>query len=147
MGVITLQRDGVEVPLAGDKQRLVLAALALSPGVPVPTDRLVELVWGDAVPRSARRTVQSHIASLRSLMGRQGDVPLVAGGPGYVLRVERSAVDLLAFEDRVSAVLDRADADPSATVSQLSDLLESWDEPLAGAGVSDRMCADRKSVV
>ena len=141
LGAIALQRDHAEIPLAGDKQRLVLAALALSPGVPVPTERIVELVWGDAMPRTARRTVQSHIASLRSLTEREGCVPLAAEGPGYVLRVERSAVDLLAFEDEVDAVLDRADADPLSTVSRLSELLASWDEPLAGTPVSDRMRA------
>ena len=137
MGAIALLRDGREIPLAGEKQRLALAALALSPGVPVPTDRIVDLVWGEAAPRTARRTVQSHIASLRSLMGRDG--PLTAAGPGYVLRVERSAVDLLALEDGVIAVLGGADADPLSMVRRLSRLCAMWDEPLAGARLSERM--------
>jgi predicted ATPase/DNA-binding SARP family transcriptional activator len=138
-GSIALTRHGQVLPLAGEKQRLVVAALALSPGVVVPTDRIIDLVWGDAAPRTARRTVQSHVASLRSLTGREG--PLTAAASGYVLGVDRSVVDLLAFEDGVSAVLERVDAHPASTVRMLGELLATWDEPLAGARLSDRMLA------
>ena len=43
----------------------VLAVLALSPGSAVPVTRIVDLVWGDAPPPRAEKTLQWHIAQLR----------------------------------------------------------------------------------
>jgi DNA-binding SARP family transcriptional activator len=86
--------DGVRsIAVGGPKQRMVLAALAVSAGSSNATDRLVDLVWGDSPPPTARRTLQSYIAGLRTALGSE---VVVRRNGGYPLNLDRSAVDVLA---------------------------------------------------
>ena len=57
MGTVRLVSGGQRVDVGGPKQQAVLAVLALSAGRRVSTDRLVDLVWDENPPASARRTV------------------------------------------------------------------------------------------
>src|SRR5262245_35946406 len=54
-----------QVEVGGPKQRRVLAALALEPGRVVPVERLVDAVWDDAPPPTARRQIQNAVSALR----------------------------------------------------------------------------------
>jgi predicted ATPase/DNA-binding SARP family transcriptional activator len=135
LGTVAVDTNGRHVVLGGAKQRLVLAGLALAAGKPLSTDRIVELLWDDAPPVSARRTVQSYVASLRSALGSDG--PLSRSGAGYVLAVDRSRVDMLRFEDEVSDVLADASSDPQSAAFRLAEVLSVWAEPLAGTTLSE----------
>ncbi|MFD0473287.1 winged helix-turn-helix domain-containing protein [Nonomuraea thailandensis] len=58
--------DGTQrVPLGGPKPRALLASLLLSPGRVVSVDRLVDLIWSDRVPGTARELVQTYVSALR----------------------------------------------------------------------------------
>ena len=46
--------DGAEVSLGGARPRALLALLLLHPNQAVSTDRLIDGIWGDAPPASAR---------------------------------------------------------------------------------------------
>jgi DNA-binding SARP family transcriptional activator/Tfp pilus assembly protein PilF len=125
---------GVEV---GPPQRcVVLAALAVDAGRLVTHDTLVERVWGSAPPLRAWRTVQTHIAHLRSLLKRidsstQATVT-VRRRSGYVLHLDPDLIDVhrlrrLAVEaaDAARPGLDR--------LAQLREAVGLWrGEPLAG---------------
>ena len=128
MGSLSVVRDGHGVATGGPKQQLVLAVLALAAGTPVSTDRLIDLVWDDRPPRTARRTMQSYISSLRPVLG--ADARLLAQPGGYVLDIPRQQVDLLAFEDEVSSALARTDAVPDAIAATLQRALSRWVTPL-----------------
>lgn len=65
MGTVGPVRNGHEIDVGGPKQQAVLVALALSAGRRISTDRLIDLVWDENPPTSARRTVQSYVAGLR----------------------------------------------------------------------------------
>jgi DNA-binding SARP family transcriptional activator len=108
--------DGVAVRLAGNRQRALLVALALRPGAVVPTDQLVRELWGDEAPRTAVVSLQNGIAALRKALGPEA---VVTRPPGYVLALERDAVDAQRFERLIAearrvpvgertALLDRA---------------------------------------
>ncbi len=100
LGPLEVREDGRELPLGGAKQRALLTLLLLRANELVPTERIVEELWGDRPPATATKTVQVYISQLRKALGR----PLVdTRGPGYVLRVTREAVDLHRFEDRLAA--------------------------------------------
>jgi predicted ATPase/DNA-binding SARP family transcriptional activator len=91
--------DGGDGPvvLAGASQRAVLALLALRAGAPVGVAELVDALWPDDPPPSARNSLQSHVARLRARLGTPG---LITFGPaGYRLAVDRARVDALRFED------------------------------------------------
>lgn len=68
LGTSTVFADGRRVHLS-PKERRVLAALALEHPGAVTVDRLIDHVWGDAAPSTARKAVQTYIASLRRHLG------------------------------------------------------------------------------
>ena len=97
-----------ERSLGGPKPRLVLALLLAEPNVTVSIDRLIDGVWGDDPPESARHTLQAYVSELRKAVGEV----IERDGTGYVLRVSRSELDALDFEARVSEGLALAERDP-----------------------------------
>ncbi len=76
------------IALGGQRQRALLAVLALSPGHVVPTDRLLELLWGQEPPKTAPASLQNGVAQLRKALGA-GALETLA--PGYVLRIAPAA--------------------------------------------------------
>jgi hypothetical protein len=69
LGPVDLLVDGVPRAIQGLRRKAVLAALALRPGEVVSTDRLIDVVWGDAAPATAANTLQSHVSYLRRTLG------------------------------------------------------------------------------
>jgi predicted ATPase/DNA-binding SARP family transcriptional activator len=92
--------DGDVVPLGGARPRLVLAALAARANSVVSSDRLVDIVWGDAPPESAHSTLQKYVYRLRSAVGAER---LVTRAPGYLLRIGEGESDASRFESLVAA--------------------------------------------
>lgn len=137
MGSVRLVRDGEPVAVGGPKQQVVLAVLALSAGRRVSTDRLVDVVWGENPPASARRTVQSYVASLRRALG--AGAALEPSQNGYTLDVERSMVDLLAFEDQAAELLADVGLDIDDRAERLADVLSSWETPMDGIRGTSRL--------
>src|SRR5690348_10446717 len=58
--------------LGGTKMRTLLAALLLAPGRVVSVERLVEAIWDDDPPATARALIQTHISALRRMIGPAG---------------------------------------------------------------------------
>lgn len=78
----TLTVDGAEVALSR-KEFAVLALLADAGGAVCTRDRLVAEVWGRRWP-GADRTLDVHVATLRTKLGRPGTIATVRG-VGYRL--------------------------------------------------------------
>jgi predicted ATPase/DNA-binding SARP family transcriptional activator len=98
VGAVTA--GGQPVDVGPDKCKALLAALALSPGTPVPVWRLVELVWGGDAPRTAERTLHSYITRLRKSLGA---AVIVRTGAAYRLDLAAEAVDAVRFQRRADA--------------------------------------------
>lgn len=94
-GVRAATEGGRPIDIGPAKSQTVLAALALSPGTPLAVSRLVELVWGDAPPRTAPKTLQWHVARLRKGLG---SATIVRVGAAYRLDVAPDAVDVTRFQ-------------------------------------------------
>src|SRR5215217_3109027 len=88
---------GAEGPVAlgGPKQRAVLAHLLVRANQVVSMDALIDGLWGEEPPQSARGTVQAYVHNLRSVLGSDR---IERRAPGYVLRVEADDVDARRFE-------------------------------------------------
>ena len=69
LGPLEVVQDGRTLPLGGLRQRLVLAVLLLYPNRALTTDWLIDAVWGESPPRTARKTLQVYVARLRRLLG------------------------------------------------------------------------------
>ncbi|WP_214108138.1 ATP-binding protein [Acrocarpospora catenulata] len=96
LGGVRVATDGGEpVDIGSAKTQTVLAALALSPGTPLAVSRLVELVWGDAPPRTAYKTLQWHVARLSKGLGYGA---IVRVGAAYRLDLAPDAVDVARFQ-------------------------------------------------
>jgi predicted ATPase/DNA-binding SARP family transcriptional activator len=86
--------QGRELSLGGPKQRAVLAILLSHAGEVLPSDRLIDLLWGERPPASAAKTVQVYVSKLRKVLG---EGVIITGSGGYVLRAEPGEIDLGRF--------------------------------------------------
>ena len=70
LGPLEVLHDGVPVPLAGQKQRALLALLLLNVNDVVPAERLIERAVGGATPRVPPPTsLQNFVSRLRKVLG------------------------------------------------------------------------------
>ena len=90
--------DGAEVPVAGDRQRVLLAALLIRACQIVPTDELAEIVWDGAPPVSAPVTLRSYVKRLRQPLGAAGS-RIVTHRTGYLIEVSGDELEVLRFAD------------------------------------------------
>jgi WD40 repeat protein/DNA-binding SARP family transcriptional activator len=111
------------VPLGGFRQRLVLGALLLHANRPVTTDWLIDAVWGDDPPRTARKTLQAYVARLRSVLG--GDT-IQATPTGYTILLAPDDFDLAQFEKLAVDGHHRLTTDPVAAARLLRRALSLW---------------------
>ncbi|MFJ5987005.1 BTAD domain-containing putative transcriptional regulator [Lentzea sp. NPDC092896] len=82
--------------LTGARQRSIVAVLALHAGTPVAVDRLVDVLWGDDPPRTAVRSLHSHVARVRQALADCGMPGALMTKPGgYQLD---ASVDAAAFD-------------------------------------------------
>jgi YVTN family beta-propeller protein len=96
LGPLEVHAAGRRTELGGGRQRALLAILLLNRGEVVSIDRLVDGIWGENAPASARHLVQVYVSQLRTALG--GDVPLTTRSPGYALEVDPEQVDAMRFE-------------------------------------------------
>ncbi|MEU7864434.1 BTAD domain-containing putative transcriptional regulator [Nonomuraea sp. NPDC049141] len=88
-----------QIPLGGAKPRALLTALLLDPGRTVPVERLIDAVWGERSPATARPVLQTYVASLRrSFEGAGMANVIVYDRVGYLAEVRPGELDLQIFE-------------------------------------------------
>jgi DNA-binding SARP family transcriptional activator len=127
LGSLEASRHGCAVALGSARQRALFAVLLLHANEIVPIDRLIEDLWPDDRPATARNNVEVYISRLRRVLGR--DV-LLTCAPGYLLRVDPNQLDATRFENLLAAA--RAAADPGSASRLLADALALWrGRPLA----------------
>ena len=95
LGPLEVWDRGRLLELRRPKQRALLAALLLRAGQAVSVDQLLDDLWGERPPPTAKGSLQNTVSALRKLLG---NTVLRTQSPGYLLDVEREAVDLFRFE-------------------------------------------------
>ncbi len=91
--------DGRTLPVTGQSERSLLAALACSGGRVVAIERLIDDLWGEDLPANPTNALQVRVSKLRrQLGGRISTEPA-----GYALQVEPDDVDVLRFARLVAA--------------------------------------------
>ena len=139
LGEIEASEDGIPLPLGGPRQRAVLADLALHAGHVVSAGQLVEDLWGNQQPATAKPTLESYVYRLRHVLGTSGTggTPLVTRPTGYLLDTAPERVDVWQFRDLASrgrAALEQGDA--AAAVTLLRTAIGLWRGP-ALAGIQE----------
>ncbi|MBD0347818.1 MAG: SIR2 family protein [Thermoleophilia bacterium] len=120
LGALEVREHGRQVPLGGPRQRAVLALLLLNANRVVPTERLVDQLWGEQPPRTAITSLQNAIAQLRKALGADR---LQTRSPGYLLRVDDGEFDLARFERLVRSARE---ADAAQRARTLREALDLW---------------------
>ncbi len=95
---------------------------------------IVEGIWGDEAPPSARAVVQVHVSNLRKMLVEAGRAEaLVTRSPGYVLDLTADSLDLDRFRQLASEARSSAARSDVAKASELfRAALAMWrGEPLA----------------
>jgi YVTN family beta-propeller protein len=127
LGSLEVVDDDHSVALGGPRQRALLAALLLHRRQPVSSDRLIDELWGERAPATARKIVQGYVSSLRKELGNG---VLVSRGHGYLLEVEPDQTDVDRFES-LAADGQRAltHDDPGRAADLLREALGLWRGP------------------
>jgi two-component SAPR family response regulator len=76
---------------------VVLAVLLLNANGVVPVGALIDALWDDAPPSSARVTLQGYVSRLRQNLGVQAGQRIVTRSPGYLMVVGDGELDLDRF--------------------------------------------------
>ncbi|WP_067489097.1 BTAD domain-containing putative transcriptional regulator [Actinomadura hibisca] len=138
--------DGAPVAVPGIKVRALLADLLLHEGRPVPADRLIDDLWGEALPGNPAGALSAKVSQLRRVLedAEPGARALVESRPaGYSLQAgERAPVDALRFAELVGQARDAASAEKAGL---LAAALRMWrgpafadfaDEPFTRAAIA-----------
>ena len=132
LGPLEVLGDDGPLKLGGPKQRAVLAHLILRANRVVPASLLIDELWGDEPPETARNTLQTYVYRLRKVLG---DARIEAGSGGYLLHAEPDEIDAGRFEALLKHAKASIGTDPSAAAAELEEGLALWrGEALADLG-------------
>src|SRR5262245_43100744 len=123
LGPLEVVEDERRLALGGPKQRVVLAHLVLRADAAVASDVLIDALWGDDPPATARETIQAYVSRLRKLLGEQR---LEGRGGGYVLTCGPEEIDAARFDLLVNQGKASIASDPIGAAEILSEALAMW---------------------
>jgi DNA-binding SARP family transcriptional activator/class 3 adenylate cyclase len=123
LGPLEVRKGGDLVAVGGPRQRAVLALLLLNANRVVPTERLVDQLWGEHPPPTATTSLQNAIAHLRKALGPER---IETRPPGYLARVELGELDLARFELALRSARGGSAADRSRALHEAVTL---WQGP------------------
>jgi DNA-binding SARP family transcriptional activator len=123
LGPLEVRVDGHPVELGGARQRAVLAVLLLHANEVVPAERVIDAVWDDDPPETARNVLQSYVSQLRKAIGADA---IRTQGRGYAVGLGAAELDLQRFQQLVAAA---GDGDPAARAGRLRSALDLWRGP------------------
>ena len=134
LGPLEVAHEGEPVPLGRPKERLVLAVLLLHANEFVSRERLIDELWGEAPPPTAKKAVNVYISQLRKALVRNGHDPITTADGGYRLGVEDDELDVSLLRQLLAAARERASAgELEAAAELLGEALALWRGPtLAG---------------
>lgn len=92
---------GERISIARPKHRQLLAALLLSHNAVVTTDHLIDNLWEDGKPNTARGLLKTYIWGLRRLLSPRDPnaAPIETLVGGYRMLVDTNDLDLLVFSE------------------------------------------------
>lgn len=137
LGPICLGTREHRVGLGSDKERCVLASLALSAGRPVALETLVDRLWDDGPPAKARESVHTYVSRVRKAIRTAGaaTAPLITQhAHTYTLAIAPDRVDWHRFKQLATqARVHSDDGNDAAAAALLHEAEALWDEEaLAG---------------
>jgi len=117
LGPVVAEHDGVLLDLGARKQRRLLAVLAMHRGQSMSVGAIVEAMWEDP-PASHAVVLQGYVSGLRKVLEptrapRTEARTIVTTSTGYMLALQRGALDAEQLEDAVRHVAQVFPTDPA----------------------------------
>ena len=127
LGPLEAVAEGRVVDIRGQKQRELLAILAVHANEVVSADRLIDELWGESPPASAVKTLQAYVSRLRKTLGGGS---LTTHGHGYSLALAPGELDA----ERFATLLEEgrralAAGEPDRAAGTLDAALALWRGP------------------
>src|ERR671931_2846880 len=127
LGPLGLVKEGEPVPLGRLKERLVLATLLLHANEFVARERLIDELWGESPPPTARKAVNVYVSQLRKALTRNGRDPIATADGGYRIGVDADELDVAHFHQLLAGARERASAgELEAPAELLREALALW---------------------
>lgn len=135
LGPLVVEHEGKAFRLGG-LQRVLMGALLLQANQVVPINKMIEALWGENPPSTARNQIMIRISQLRRLLDDtiQPFNHLITQSPGYLLRVRPAELDLTRFDELVNAAQRE---EPDQAVRTLREALALWRGPALADVESD----------
>jgi DNA-binding SARP family transcriptional activator/tetratricopeptide (TPR) repeat protein len=102
LGPVEVCAGEAALPIGGAKPRTLLAALLLESGRVLSNERLVDIIWDDDPPDTARALIQTYVSALRRATHGWGAEVIETRPPGYLVNVPDGSLDRQAFDVLVS---------------------------------------------
>lgn len=120
MGATEIYDGTAPLPIPPPMPRALLALVGLRAGVPVSVEAVIDALWGDAPPHTARNAVQVYVSMLRKALGRDS---IQSVSTGYVMGSD-VRVDVVELASALRLHRQRP-ADPAA-LSRLRTAMALW---------------------
>jgi YVTN family beta-propeller protein len=101
LGPLQVLDGATPVTLGTAKEQALLAVLLLHANEVVSNERLIDELWGEAPPPTARKAVQVYVSQLRKALAVNGSA-IETRSAGYVLEVDPECVDATRFAHLVA---------------------------------------------
>ena len=98
LGDLTIEHQGIARLVPGALPRTLLAMLLLNANRMVSVPTIVDVLWGEQAPASAKASLYNIVLRLRRLLGPEGAARLRSATTGYLLEVGDGELDLQVFK-------------------------------------------------
>ncbi|MGH3840838.1 MAG: BTAD domain-containing putative transcriptional regulator [Pseudonocardiaceae bacterium] len=147
LGPIQVRLGDRRLWLGGRKQRSALAVLLVQANHVVSVERLIDELWGEAPPSTAKAQIHRYISVLRQALGsapphgtRQ---VILTRPPGYILRIESGQLDLCQFDQLVRHARESGEAgDLLVAANAWTAALALWRGPALGGATGNLVEAE-----
>src|SRR5215471_2273603 len=109
LGPVQARKNGAWLS-ASPQQRLLLAVLALQVGHVIPVGDLIDALWPDSPPTSARASIQVMVSRLRQILADLPGEGVERCGDGYRLVIAPCSTDVAQFRSLTRAAREAPDA-------------------------------------
>ncbi len=123
VGPLTVEGEHGPAALGGPKVQHLLARLLVDSPHPVPTEALVEELWGDSPPATAAHIISTYASTLRAELG--GRVESTSAGYRMLLR-DGDRFDARALREAVRDARSCLAADPARALAVLEPVADTW---------------------
>jgi DNA-binding SARP family transcriptional activator len=124
--VTVVDPHGVDLTPRSAHQRTLLADLIIHANQVVSVDRLVDDLWGERPPVTARSSLHNLVSYLRKALGAD---TVITRAPGYAILIQPEQLDSVCFERLVQKASTQ---EPRKRIRSLEDALALWqsEQPL-----------------